>query len=214
MTFGDCVTIFKTQTTASNFLKPFAKIYRAEAIASILKSWPELESVDVRRISAKDCNTWATKFSGQYSGARFNGAVGVLRAVFKIAIESGALYRNPAEVIKRAKIHPIQYATQSADPIELRVYRGANGSFTLYEDEGDNYNYESGSYATIPITWNESTKTLILGARQGSFPGMLASRTFRIVWVGASHGTGVSTTTSMDAIVNYGGGGMQVYGGN
>jgi len=131
MTFGDCVTIFKTQPPVSNFLKPSANIFRAEAIASILKSWPELESVDVRRISANDCNTWATKFSGRYSGTRFNGAVGVLRAAFKIAIESGALYRNPAEGIKRAKIHPIQYATQSADPIELRVYRGANGSFTL-----------------------------------------------------------------------------------
>ena len=44
------------------------------------------------------------------------------------------------------------------DPMELRVYRGADGSFTLYEDEGDNYNYESGSYATIPFTWNEPRK--------------------------------------------------------
>ena len=121
MTFGDCVTIFKTQTEASNFLKPSAKIYRAEAIASILKSWPELETLDVRRISANDCNTWAAKFSSQYSGTRFNGAVGVLRAVFKIAIESGALYRNPAEGIKRAKIHPKRLTLPDSQQFELFV---------------------------------------------------------------------------------------------
>ena len=69
------------------------------------------------------------------------------------------------------------------DPIELRVYRGANENFTLYEDEDDNYNYETGAYATIPMTWNDSTQTLTIGARQGSFPGMLSSRTFNIVWV-------------------------------
>jgi alpha-D-xyloside xylohydrolase len=106
----------------------------------------------------------------------------------------------------------IQYATQSADPIELRVYRGANGSFTLYEDEGDNYNYESGSYATISITWNESTKTLTLGARQGSFPGMLTSRTFRIVWVGAGHGTGITNTTTADVVVTYTGTAQNIVG--
>jgi alpha-D-xyloside xylohydrolase len=107
----------------------------------------------------------------------------------------------------------IQYATQSVDPMELRVYRGADGSFTLYEDEGDNYNYETGSYATIPITWNESTHTLTLGARQGSFPGMLTNRTFRIVWVSPGHGTGVPSTTTADAIVTYNGTALNILAG-
>lgn len=97
----------------------------------------------------------------------------------------------------------IQYATQSVDPMEIRVYRGANGSFTLYEDENDNYNYESGGYATIPFTWNETTQTLTLGARQGSFPGMLASRTFRIVWVSSGHGVGVANTITTDREIIY-----------
>lgn len=108
----------------------------------------------------------------------------------------------------------IQYASQSVDPMELRVYRGANGGFTLYEDENDNYNYESGRCATIPMTWNEASQTLTIGARQGSFPGMLTSRTFRIVWVGTGHGTGVSSTPAADAVVNYAGSAVQVYGGN
>ena len=62
----------------------------------------------------------------------------------------------------------LQYASEKpADPIELRVYRGADGSFTLYEDEGDSYRYEKGAYATIPIQWKESSKTLTIGAVQG-----------------------------------------------
>lgn len=68
----------------------------------------------------------------------------------------------------------VQYVSEKpADPIELRVYRGADGAFTLYEDQSDNYNYEKGAFATIPLTWNESSGTLTIGARKGKFPGML-----------------------------------------
>jgi alpha-D-xyloside xylohydrolase len=75
----------------------------------------------------------------------------------------------------------VHYATEKpADPIELRVYPGANGEFTLYEDENDGYNYEKGVYATIPLRWNDRTRTLTIGERQGGFPGMLRERTFRI----------------------------------
>lgn len=76
MTFGDCVAIFKAQTEASSHLKASAKLYRAEAIKSILKSWPGLETLDVRRISVNDCKTWAAKFSNLYFGTRFNDGGG------------------------------------------------------------------------------------------------------------------------------------------
>jgi len=92
-----------------------------------------------------------------------------------------------------------------ADPIELRIYRGANGSFTLYEDEGDTYHYEKGVYATIPIDWNEATQTLRIGERKGSFPGMLKGRTFNIVLVSPNHGVGVDTTTTPDRTIQYSG---------
>ena len=67
------------------------------------------------------------------------------------------------------------------DNLEMRVYPGANGSFVLYEDEGDNYNYEKGAYATITFQWNDSKKVLTIGDRQGNYPGMLKTRTFTIV---------------------------------
>ena len=86
MTFDDCVGIYRTQTEASNLLKPTSKLYRREVIASIAKSWPGIETFDVRRISANDCNSWAAKYSNQYSATRYNGALGVLRAIFNVAI--------------------------------------------------------------------------------------------------------------------------------
>ncbi|MCR4957871.1 MAG: DUF5110 domain-containing protein [Prevotella sp.] len=65
--------------------------------------------------------------------------------------------------------------------LELRVYPGADASFTLYEDEGDSYNYERGVYTTITITWSDRARTLTIGQRQGSFPGMLQQRQFTVV---------------------------------
>jgi hypothetical protein len=102
----------------------------------------------------------------------------------------------------------VQYATQSADTIELRVYRGANGSFTLYEDEGDNYNYESGSYATIPLTYNDATGKITIGGRIGSFTGMLTNRVFTVVFVSTGHGSDEPKTAAPDCIVNYSGVGV------
>jgi alpha-D-xyloside xylohydrolase len=79
----------------------------------------------------------------------------------------------------------VEYATEKpADPIDLYVYPGADGDFTLYEDENDNYNYEKGAYATIPMHWDDARGALTIGGRQGSFPGMLQNRTFHVVVVG------------------------------
>jgi alpha-D-xyloside xylohydrolase len=99
----------------------------------------------------------------------------------------------------------IQYATQSIDPLEIRVYKGQDGAFTLYEDEGDTYAYESGSSAQIALTWNDAAQQLTIGARKGSYPGMPQSRTFNVVWVGASHGSGVDVTAGADKVVTYDG---------
>jgi alpha-D-xyloside xylohydrolase len=104
----------------------------------------------------------------------------------------------------------IEYASQKSDPIELRVYRGANGEFTLYEDEGDNYNYEKGRYATISIKWNDTTHMLTIGKRKGKFSGMLKEHTFRIVWVSTDHGAGISPTETPDIVVKYTGHALQV----
>lgn len=75
----------------------------------------------------------------------------------------------------------VQYSTEKAwDNLTIAVYPGADASFTLYEDEGDNYNYENGAYTEIPMTWNDRSRTLTIGARAGSYPGMLSNRSFTI----------------------------------
>jgi alpha-D-xyloside xylohydrolase len=98
----------------------------------------------------------------------------------------------------------VQYATEKpADPIELRIYPGADGSFTLYEDEIDNYNYEKGVHATIAFHWDDANRRLTVDDRKGSFPGMLKERSFNIVIVGTNHGTGVETTGNPDKVILY-----------
>ena len=100
----------------------------------------------------------------------------------------------------------LEWSTQKpADPVEVRVYPGADGSFTLYEDENDGYNYEKGVYATIPLSWDDGQQTLTIGDRKGEFPGMLPTRTFRIVFVAENHGVGVSSADKPDEIVLYSG---------
>ena len=76
--------------------------------------------------------------------------------------------------------------------IDLYVYAGKDGSYTLYEDEGTNYNYEKGKYATIDFQYNDAQKTLTVGARKGSFDGMLQKRRFNVVLVQAQKNQGVS----------------------
>ncbi len=98
----------------------------------------------------------------------------------------------------------LQYATEKkADPIEIRIYPGANAEFLLYEDENDNYNYEKGTYATVSINWNDKSETLTIGKQQGDFPGMLKQRTFHIVMVGENHGTGAEIELNPDKKVVY-----------
>ena len=74
-----------------------------------------------------------------------------------------------------------------ADNIRLYVYAGRDADFTLYEDDGVTYGYEKGAYATIPIHWDDASRTLTLGERKGSFPGMLEERTFTVVVVDPEH---------------------------
>jgi alpha-D-xyloside xylohydrolase len=100
----------------------------------------------------------------------------------------------------------LQYAAEKpADPIELRVYRGADGDFVLYEDQNDGYAYEKGAHATIPIHWDDAKRTLTIGERSGRFPGMLASRSFHVVFVAPHHGVGIEAAAQADKIVEYSG---------
>jgi alpha-D-xyloside xylohydrolase len=98
----------------------------------------------------------------------------------------------------------IEYADERPNgPIELRVYTGADGMFSMYADEGDNYNYEKDAHAIIPIKWSEEDRTLTIGDRAGQYTGMPQQIQFRVVWVSADHGTGESVMDAPDQTIEY-----------
>ena len=100
----------------------------------------------------------------------------------------------------------IEYAEQNREgPIELRVYRGADGRFDMYQDSGDSYDYTKGKHAVIPIRWDDKAGVLTLGAREGSYPGMPATMRFRIGLVGEAHGVGEAITPKADRDLSYDG---------
>jgi len=98
----------------------------------------------------------------------------------------------------------IEYAAEApAGLIELRIYRGADGKFDLYEDAGDGYEYETGQHSVVPIRWDDRSSVLTIGAREGSFPGMVEHRKFRVVLVDSGHGAGVDVTSAGNAEISY-----------
>jgi alpha-D-xyloside xylohydrolase len=78
-----------------------------------------------------------------------------------------------------------------------------HGSFDLYGDSGDTYDYQEGLHSVIPIRWDDKSGSLTIGARIGSFPGMVDKRQFDIVFVKENHGVGVGISTSFDREVTY-----------
>jgi alpha-D-xyloside xylohydrolase len=100
----------------------------------------------------------------------------------------------------------LQYTDEKpADPITLFVYAGRDGSFTLYEDDGVSHGYEKGAFATIPLHWHDAGRTLTIGKREGTFPGMLARRTFQVVRIARDRAVPFSFTPAPDKTVAYAG---------
>jgi alpha-D-xyloside xylohydrolase len=114
-------------------------------------------------------------------------------------IEIMPLYVKAGSIIPMGPF--LQYTTEKpADPIELRIYPGADAKFELYEDENDNYNYEKGKYSIIQFLWNDKEKTLTIGERQGEFKGMHRERTINIEMVNQSVGIGIEPSKTYKAI--------------
>jgi len=141
-----------------------------------------------------------------WTGKKLNGGQTIDAAA---PIDIIPLYVRAGSIIPMGPV--MEYATQKPeDNIELRVYPGADGHFTFYEDANNTYNYEKGEYATFTFNWNDKTKELSISSRKGSFPGMLKSRTFNIVLVGENKGTGEKEISRADKVIKYNGSAMKV----
>jgi alpha-D-xyloside xylohydrolase len=112
--------------------------------------------------------------------------------------------------VKAGSIIPFGPLVQSTnekkwDDLEIRIYEGANGEFTLYEDEGDNYNYEKGKYATITFKWNDLKKTLTINQQKGSFSGMIKERQFKVVKASSNIKQSDTASEKIDKVISYNG---------
>jgi alpha-D-xyloside xylohydrolase len=124
-------------------------------------------------------------------------------------VEADASYETMPLFIRAGSIIPlgpfVQYSTERNDPMEIRIYPGANGEFTLYEDENDNYDYLSGFYSLTTFRWNDAQKKLTISARKGSYPRMPKDHTFNVVLVKENKGVGVEASTVIDKTIKYSG---------
>ncbi|HWK07251.1 MAG TPA: TIM-barrel domain-containing protein [Puia sp.] len=138
---------------------------------------------------------WYDLYSGKYTeGAQ--------------RIKADAPYERMPVFVKEGSILPfgpaLQYTSEKqADTITLFVYTGRDARFTLYEDEGTNYNYEKGAYANIPFVYDELTGTLTIGRREGSFTGMLPKRTFNIIRITKDRPAALEFERPSGQIVHY-----------
>jgi alpha-D-xyloside xylohydrolase len=136
------------------------------------------EGATSRSLYLPEASAWYDFWSGEKldGGRRITAAAPLDR--IPLYIRSGSILPIGPE---------IEYAEQQTnEPIELRIYRGSNGSFTLYDDQGDTFAYEKGEHAVIPLRWNDKTATITIGARDGRYPDMSREQKFRIVLVEGS----------------------------
>ena len=143
------------------------------------------------------------KWTDIWTGQQYEGGQKVTR---NVDLALMPLYVRQGTIIPWGP--DVQYSEQhNWDNLEIRIYPGADGAFTLYEDERDNYNYEQGRFSEIPFTWDEASQTLTIGKRSGEFDGMLQNRTFRIVLVDASDkmGLGIKQSVRFSKEVTYDG---------
>jgi len=136
-----------------------------------------------------------------YTGRRVDGGQ-VITAI--------APYERMPLFVRSGSIIPIGPAIQhtgnnSHSPLALNVYTGANGSFSLYEDDGLTRQYLHGKYSRIPVVWNEQAKTLGIAAREGTYPGMAGKRTIRVRWMRPGVARALTFDSKADVTITYDG---------
>jgi alpha-D-xyloside xylohydrolase len=141
-----------------------------------------------------------------WSGERLEGGQELNR---ETPIDIIPLYVKAGSIIPMGPF--VQYSNEKDwSQLEIRIYKGANGKFSLYEDEKDNYNYEKGAYSIIDMIWDDQANELTIKDRKGSFSGMLTKRLFNIIIVEKNKGTGIEMTNKYTKIISYSGKNVRV----
>lgn len=155
----------------------------------------DFDSIRSQKIYLPEGADW-TDF---WTGERVKGGQVITR---QVPIDMLPLYVKAGAIVPMGPV--MQYASEKKPAeLEIRIYEGADGEFTLYEDENDNYNYEKGTFSTISLKWDDQRKELVIGKRKGSFPGMLSGRVFKIVVVNKDNGAGPDKALRFNKVIKY-----------
>jgi len=134
-----------------------------------------------------------------HTGQRHAGGQEITAAA---PLERSPLFVRAGSIVPRTVVQ--QYVDEKPDaPLTIEVYTGADGSFSLYEDDGRNYGYERGEFARIPLSWNEARGELVIGAREGGYPGMRDQREIRVRWIDGPREDAGALEPQADASVRY-----------
>jgi len=177
--------------------------YQATAERSLRLAWrtPSAlrELTDNKPATDASMRTYLPKGTAWYdfwTNQRYEGGQNLVRDtpldIVPLYVRAGAILpMGPA----------LQYATERLEaPYEIRIYPGADGSFTLYEDDNETYAYERGQSARVVLAWNDKASTLTIGARKGRFPGMAKGRTLNLVLVDQAHGKGIAAAQGTQVV--------------
>lgn len=141
-----------------------------------------------------------------WNNERFHGGQSVSAA---FSLEQMPLYVRAGSIVPMGPV--MQFATEKPDsPYEIRIYPGANATFTLYEDDNETYNYEKGEYATTELTWDDAARKLNVGMRRGQFSGMTTTREMRIVLAWPHRNAGIGEAAAEVRTVEYSGKALDV----
>jgi alpha-D-xyloside xylohydrolase len=189
-----------TATYTINNQYMFGPSFLVNPVVEPLYYWPNNVKIDSSACTRNVYLPKGTEWVDFWTGKRYIGGKN---------IKADASFETMPIFVRAGSIIPmgpfIQYSTEKSDPLEIRIYTGADGEFTLYEDENDTYNYEKGVYSLVSFNWNNTQKTLTISDRKGEFPGMLKIRTFNIVIVSETIAKGVENTETPDKTIVYSG---------
>jgi alpha-D-xyloside xylohydrolase len=178
---------FKADTTAIG--KPYQYMFgKSFLVAPVTEP-----GITEWNVYLPNSTTWYDFWTGKY----FNGGQTIKAAAPQDKIP---LFIKAGSIVPMGKF--LQYSSEKPmDTLEIRIYPGADGHLNLYNDEGDNYNYEKGKYTEIPFQWNEKQQTLTVGKQRGNYEGALKRLVFNIVWVNDSTGNGIAITPKAKTII-------------
>jgi alpha-D-xyloside xylohydrolase len=195
-------TYQKDYTMMRGLMMDFPQDLRASNLNDAFMFGPSLLINPVYKYKDRDRDVYLPSGQGWYdlySGKYYKGGQ---------QINVDAPYEQMPVFVKEGSILPtgpeLQYTSEKpADPLTLFVYTGKDAKFSLYEDEGTNYNYEKGAFSTIDFNYNEAAKSLTIAARKGTFKGMLQNRTIRIVVISAKSAKALDFNQSASHTVKY-----------